>query len=41
MTDLEMTSHNISAGEGFLSGSNSANYFNGVDAYGDFGTTVI
>lgn len=35
-----MTTFNISPGEGFLSGSNSAKYFNGVDAYGDFGTTV-
>lgn len=40
MTSNEATGINTTIGEGFLPGINTGIYFNGVDAYSDFGSTV-
>lgn len=41
LTSNEATGINTTIGEGFLPGVNTGIYFNGVDAYSDFGSTVI
>lgn len=41
LTIKEASGINTSIGEGFLPGVNTGIYFNGVNAYSDFGSTVI
>lgn len=41
LTSNEATGINTTIGEGFLPGVNTGIYYNGVDAYSDFGSTVI
>lgn len=41
LTANEATGINTTIGEGFLSGVNTGIYYNGADAYSDFGSTVI